>query len=102
MKSKTNKYHKVERIFNEISITYLILIFISILFSITIALQADISDSSGHGGLIYIIGPGLLGLLIIIFYLISLFISPKSNTILGITSIVINIIIGFIFMFTEF
>ncbi|MCR9263040.1 hypothetical protein [Flagellimonas pelagia] len=88
--------------FDEVSITFIVLIFISIIFSISIALMADISASSGHGGLIYVIGPTLVGLLLIVIYLVVLITKPQWKYIFGTAFIIANLITGFIFMNTTF
>ncbi|MEM9076344.1 MAG: hypothetical protein AAGC43_04855 [Bacteroidota bacterium] len=88
--------------FDEVSITFIVLIFISIIFSISIALMADIPASSGHGGLIYVIGPGFIGLLLIIAYLVVLITKPQWKYIFGTVFIVVNLVTGFIFMNTAF
>lgn len=93
---------KSTRRFDEISITFIILIIISIIFSISIALMADIPDSSGHGGFIYIIGPGFIGLVLLLIYLVFLGPKPQWKSIAGATIIIINLIVGLIFMNTTF
>jgi hypothetical protein len=87
-----------DKAFTETSIKFLIGVFFSGLASIIIALNADMPDNIGFGGFIYIIGPGVGGLLILYAYLISLWLYPKQKLKLGIISITLNIAVGFIFM----
>jgi hypothetical protein len=72
-------------------------IFMSIVFSVVIALNADMPASIGHGGFMYIIGPSFYGLLVLIFYLVSLGVRPDFKFALGIISILINLLIGCIY-----
>ena len=88
--------------YTETSIKYLISIFFSIIASIAIALKADISPSSGHGGFLYIIGPGLIGILIMIVYMASLSTFPKKKEMFGIIAILINLGVGIYFMLSVF
>ena len=91
-----------ESAYTKLSIHLLIAVFMSVLLSISIALNADIPASSGHGGFIYILGPGAIGIIVLVLYLLLLPIWPQKKVILGLNSILINIIIGFYFMFTDF
>ena len=91
-----------EKPFTSVSLQLLFAVFMSILLAVAIALNADIPASSGHGGLIYIIGPSLFGLFVFILYLASLGIRPKLKFVLGLVSILINISIGFYYMLTDF
>ena len=97
-----NSVNKKDKAFDEISSTFLVLIFLSIIVSIWIALQADMPGSIGHGGFFYIIYPGIIGIAILLLYLVSLFIIPKWKTVLGWTCILINLITGICFMHIEF
>ncbi|PKQ45507.1 hypothetical protein [Confluentibacter flavum] len=91
---------KIEEAYTETSIKYIISIFFSIVASTVIALKANIPASSGHGGFIYIIGPGFLGILVLIAYLVCLSTFPEKKVIIGITAILINLSIGIWFMFS--
>jgi hypothetical protein len=88
--------------FSLVSIHLLIAVFISIILSAIIGFHADFLPSSGHGGFIHIIGPGIFGLIVFFTYLILLRIFPNSKFILGLVSILINISIGFYFLTTDF
>ncbi|WP_162623213.1 hypothetical protein [Confluentibacter sediminis] len=72
-------------------------IFISIILSIVIALNADMPASIGHGGFMYIIGPCFYGILVLILYLISVGVRPDWKFILGLVCVLINVCIGFIY-----
>lgn len=69
----------------------------STLLSIIIALNANISPSSGHGGFIYIFGPGVSGIAIVTLHVVFVKIIPKLKFTLGLISIYINIAVGFMF-----
>ncbi|NAS13688.1 hypothetical protein [Poritiphilus flavus] len=88
--------------FDEVSMTFIALIFISIILSISIALMADISPSSGHGGFIYIIIPGLIGLLSLLVYVVLIAIKPRFKYIFGIAFILANLIAGYVMMNSTF
>lgn len=90
-----------EKAFTKSSIHLLIAVFFSILLSIGIALKAEIPASSGHGGFLYIIAPLIFGILIFVIYLAFLRISPEWKLFSGLISILMNIGIGFYFMFTD-
>ena len=93
---------KIEKTFTETSIKYIISIFLSIPTSIAIALKADISPSSNHGGFIYIIGPAIFGIIVLLGYISSLPFFPKKKIIFGILSILINLGVGIYFMLSDF
>jgi hypothetical protein len=93
-----NSIIEQKKVFTQVNLKFLVAIFFSIFVSIWIALKADMPDSIGFGGFIYIIGPGLIGLFIMILYLIFSMIKPKWKIILGILSILLNIGIGFYYM----
>ncbi|RKS42532.1 hypothetical protein BC962_3257 [Gillisia mitskevichiae] len=96
------KLEEKDKALNDLSIKFLIFIFLSIIASVIISLQADIPPSSGHGGFIYIIIPVITGVSILFLYLISLTIKPRKKIVLGIISIVVNILTGIICSITEF
>lgn len=75
-----------------------IAIFISVILSIVIALNTNMSASVGHGGLIYIIGPAFYGMLILILYLVLVVFRPIWKFISGLACVLINISIGFAFL----
>tara|TARA_R110002051_G_scaffold78683_1_gene142294 strand:+ start:1250 stop:1552 length:303 start_codon:yes stop_codon:yes gene_type:complete len=93
-----NQLENNEKPFTEISYTFLVLIFISIIASISIAMMADMPDSIGFGGFVYLIGPLLIGIVILVLYISMLFFKPKWKTILGTVAIIINICVGLYFM----
>ena len=92
------KEEKIDKAYTETSIKYLISIFFSIIASIAIAWEADIPASSGHGGFILIFGPGIMGILVMLVYIVSLSVFPAKKVILGIISILINLGVGAYFM----
>ncbi|WP_228853490.1 hypothetical protein [Aegicerativicinus sediminis] len=87
--------------FTSVSALMLMAIIISIFLSTTIALNAEISASSGHGGFIYIIYPSLYGIIILMGYLVSLGLIPKWKYALGISCVLLNIVIGLIYALIE-
>lgn len=97
-KLKWKEEEEIDKAYTETSIKYLISIFLSIIASITIALEADIPASSGHGGLILIFGPGIIGILVMFVYMGSLSIFPEKKVIFGIIAILINLGVGIYFM----
>ena len=86
----------------EVSIKLIFGIVLSIILSVIIALNADISPSAGHGGFIHIIGPGIIGLIILLFYLISLGFKPDLKYPIGLASIFLNVIVGTSYMVSSF
>ena len=92
---------EIEKAYTETSIKYLISIFFSIVASIAIALRADIPASSGHGGFIYIIGPGFIGILVMLIYMGSLSMFPEKKVKFGIIAILVNLVVGIYFMFSR-
>ena len=97
-----NNVIELDKAFTSASTKIIFAVFLSIVLSVAIALNAYISASSGHGGFIYIIGPCAFGIIVLILYLASLGIRPKWKFVLGLLSILLNICIGFYFMFTNF
>jgi len=93
------KEEEIDKAYTETSIKYLISVFFSIVASIAIALKADISASSGHGGFIYIIGPGFIGILVMLVYMGSLSMFPEKKVKFGIIAILVNLGVGIYFMF---
>ncbi|TRO66808.1 hypothetical protein [Christiangramia sabulilitoris] len=96
------KLGEQDKALTDSSIKLLTFTFLSIIASVIISLQADIPASSGHGGFIYIIIPVISGVAILFLYLISLTIKPRKKIILGVLSIVLNIITGIICSITDF
>ena len=74
-------------------------IFLSIILSIVIALNADMPASIGFGGFMYIIGPGFYGILVLILYLIAVKERPDWKFISGLVCVFINVVIGLIYFF---
>ena len=74
-----------------------IAVFISIILSIVIALNADMPASIGHGGFMYIIGPGFYGILVLILYSVSVGVRPDWKFISGLVCVLINISIGLVY-----
>ncbi|MCK0109344.1 hypothetical protein MWU58_08565 [Flavobacteriaceae bacterium S0825] len=74
-------------------------IFISIILSVVIALNADMPQSIGYGGFDYIIRPSIFGILVLILYLSSVGAKPNLKFTLGLVSILINVCIGLVFLF---
>ena len=101
LKWKTEE-EEFQKSYTETSIKYMISIFFSIVASITIALKADIPASSGHGGFIYFIGPGIIGILVMFAYIGSLSLFPEKKVKFGIISILVNLGVGIYFMFNTF
>ena len=101
-KKDKKKLDEKEKGLTDSSIQLLAYTFFSIIISVIISLQADISDSSGHGGFIYIIIPVFAGVVIMFFYLISLLIIPRKKILLGVISIFLNIITGVVCSGTDF
>ena len=93
---------EIGKAYTETSIKYLISIFFSIVASIAIAWEADFPASSGHGGFIYLIGPGIIGIIVMLIYLGSLTTFPEKKVIFGIVAILVNLGIGIYFMFSTF
>ena len=75
-------------------------ILISILFSIAISLRADIPSSSNHGGFVYIIGPTIIGIVVLSFYLLALEYRPHQKFNLGLLAIFI-ILCGGVYYFVN-
>ena len=96
------KLEEKEKALTDSSIKLLFFTFLSIIASVIISLQADIEPSFGHGGFIYIIIPIMVGVPILFLYLISLTIKPSKKIILGVISIVLNILTGIICSMTDF
>jgi len=99
---KEIKTDNKEKSFTSTSIHLLIAVFMSIILSVAIALNAEIPASSGHGGFINIIGPGIYGLIVLVLYLVFLRIWPEWKFLFGLVCIITNISIGFYFMLTDF
>ena len=93
-----NNDMELDKAFTSASTKIIFAVFLSIVLSVAIALNYSISASQGHGGFIYILGPCAFGIIVLILYLASLGIRPKWKFVLGL----INICIGFYFMFTDF
>jgi len=100
--AKDRQEDKKQKAITDVSIKLIFGIFLSIILSVLIAVNADIPPSAGHGFYIWIIGPGLMGLMILLFYLTSLIVKPQQKYILGLTSIFLNVFIGFYFMLSSF
>ena len=88
--------------FTSVSYQLLFALVLSTIISITIALQADIPASSGHGGFVYIIVPALWGIGIFILYFISLLALPKHKFLLGLLGIMANVCVGLVVMGTDY
>ncbi len=93
---------EITRSFTDSSYQILFAILLSIILSVSIALQADIPASSGHGGFVYIIIPSICGIGVLIGYFISLFALPKKKLLMGLIGILINICVGIIVMNTDY
>tara|TARA_R100000935_G_scaffold6226_1_gene13684 strand:- start:343 stop:711 length:369 start_codon:yes stop_codon:yes gene_type:complete len=93
---------ELNKAFNSASIKLIFALLLSVFLSVAIALNANIPASSGHGGFIYILGPFIFGIIILILYIAFLIICPKRKFILGIISTIVNICTGFYFMFSDF
>ena len=76
-----------------------IAVFISIIISISISSNADMSSDIGYGGFFYIIEPALLGILVLLIYLIGIKARPDWKFTFGNICIIINVIIGFVYLF---
>lgn len=100
--AKDRQEEKSEKALTSVSIKLIFGIFLSIILSVVIALNADTPPSSGHGGLVLIIGPGAIGLIVLLLYLISLGFKPQKKYILGLTSIFLNVLTGFYYMLFSF
>ena len=99
--TKDRREQKEHKAITEVSIKLIFGIVLSIILSVLIALNADISPSAGHGGFLYIIGPGIIGSIILIFYLISLGFKPELKYSVGLISILSNILVGIFYMFSS-
>ncbi|MDO1500946.1 hypothetical protein Q2T40_12470 [Winogradskyella maritima] len=93
-KAQLDKDNK-EKPYTTVTILMAMAIFLSIILSIAIALNADMPASIGHGGFMYIIGPGFYGILVLILYLVSVGVRPEWKFVSGLACILINISIGF-------
>jgi len=58
--------------FTSVTAIMSIAIVMSTLLSIVIALQAEMPPSIGFGGFYYIFGPGILGIIVLVFYFIGI------------------------------
>lgn len=96
------KKEDIDRPFTSASYQLLFALILSVIASITIALHADIPDSSGHGGFVYLIMPAIYGLGILVLYIISLLVKPHTKFFLGVLAIVLNIGVGLIVMSTDY
>ena len=72
-------------------------IFMSIICSVIIALNADMPGSIGHGGFIYIIGPSFFGLAILIIYLVLVTFKPRLKFLTGVAGIMLNLLVGLMY-----
>lgn len=81
--------------YTSVTVLMAVSILISIVLSIVIALNADMPNDIGFGGFTYIIGPSLWGIVVLIFYLISVGSKPNLKFPLGIICVLTNIVIGF-------
>ena len=101
-KNKNLEEKEKEKSFTELSIKFLIIVFFSIVASIIISFEKEIPASSGHGAFVYIIIPGMVGVLVFFVYIISLIIEPKRKILFGIISVMLNLLTGIICSMTEF
>ena len=69
-------------------------IFLSVIVSLTISLNADIPDGYGLGGLLWIFGPVFFGAISILAYLIGLLLNRKLRIYGGLVCILFNIGVG--------
>jgi len=69
-------------------------LFMSIISSVVIALQADMPASIGYGGFIYIIGPSAFGVAVLIVYFILVNFKPGLKFLLGLAGIVLILFFG--------
>lgn len=93
---------KVVKAFTAASFELLLAMFLSTIISVAIALEADIPDSSGHGGFIYIIIPAISGIGFLTLYLISLLAIPSQKFLLGVLGVILNICVGIIVLNTDY
>ena len=100
--SKDRRELKMNKAITEVSIKLIFGIVLSIILSVIIALNADIPPSAGHGGFVLIIGPGVIGLIVLLSFLIFLGIRPQKKYVLGLISIILNLVIGFYYMLSSF
>ena len=101
-RNKNLEEKEKEKSFTELSIKFLIIVFFSIIASIIISLEKEIPASSGHGAFVYIIIPGMVGILVFFVYIISLTIEPKRKILFGIISVMLNLAVGIVCSMTEF
>ena len=77
----------------------LLSIIISTFISFAFSINADIPDSAGLGGLMWIFGPFFIGLITIVLYLIFIFLNERLNILMGILLSAANITFG-IYLFS--
>tara|TARA_R110000796_G_scaffold96719_1_gene202742 strand:- start:127979 stop:128341 length:363 start_codon:yes stop_codon:yes gene_type:complete len=73
---------------------------VSIIVSFGISLSADIPNSAGLGGLLWIVGPLISGVISVLVYLIALMISIKLKVYAGWVCIVFNLATGIYLFFS--
>jgi hypothetical protein len=72
----------------------LLAIIISILISFVLSSFANIPSGAGLGGLMWIFGPFMVGIVTIILYLIFIALNERGNRVFGLSLSIINIVFG--------
>lgn len=93
-KKDKERFEESQKVLNEKTIIITIIIFLSIIVSLTISFSADVPNSYELGGLLWIFGPIFFGAITIIAFFILLLIAPKSKIYAGVICVMFNIGVG--------
>jgi hypothetical protein len=98
--SDKKKPTQEEKYFDDRNAKFIMAIMLSVIVSFAISMSADIPNGAGLGGLLWIVGPLISGVISVLVYLIALMISIKLKVYAGWACIILNLATGIYLFFS--